>query len=88
MTVRTLAYPSVYSNEETVQAIIALLVQMFFAWRIKVLTGNWFVVVIVSFCSFAQWCKLLSTSLYKIAANPQSTGGGLGTAIAVGMYGL
>ncbi|THG96858.1 hypothetical protein EW026_g5048 [Hermanssonia centrifuga] len=66
-------------------AIIALLVQMFFAWRIKVLTGNWFVVVIVSFCSIAQWCKLLSTSLYKIAANPQSTGGGLGTAIAVGM---
>ena len=38
------------------QSIIALLVQMFFAWRVKVLTNSWPPVILIAFCSFCQWC--------------------------------
>ena len=39
------------------QAIIALLVQLFFAWRVKVLTGSLPVVCFIVFCAIAQWCE-------------------------------
>ncbi|EPS93384.1 hypothetical protein FOMPIDRAFT_131067 [Fomitopsis schrenkii] len=52
----------------TVQAMTALFVQMFFAWRVKVLTGKMPAVILIAFCSLCQWC------------------GGIGTAIAVGMF--
>lgn len=35
----------------------ALFVQMFFAWRVKVLTGKMPAVILIAFCSLCQWCK-------------------------------
>lgn len=45
------------SGSLELQSIIALLVQMFFAWRVKVLTNSWPPVILIAFCSFCQWCK-------------------------------
>ncbi|TFK80204.1 hypothetical protein K466DRAFT_605533 [Polyporus arcularius HHB13444] len=44
-------------------AFIAALVQFFFAWRVKVLTSNIFAVCVICFCSFAQLCGGLGTSI-------------------------
>ncbi|KAI0787227.1 hypothetical protein BC629DRAFT_498007 [Irpex lacteus] len=37
-------------------AIIAAMVQMFFAWRVKVLTGKWIIFAAIATCSFCQLC--------------------------------
>lgn len=42
------------------KAIIANLVQLFYAWRIRVVTESWLLVGVITFCSFCQWCKLSS----------------------------
>lgn len=39
--------------------MIALFVQMFFAWRVKVLTGKLPAVILIAFCSLCQWCEYL-----------------------------
>ena len=38
------------------QSIIAAFTQVFFAWRVKVLTGNYFFVCSIAFSAFAQFC--------------------------------
>ncbi|THG96863.1 hypothetical protein EW026_g5047 [Hermanssonia centrifuga] len=53
----------VFATDPAMTAIIALLVQMFFAWRVKVLTGNWFVVGFIALCSICQWCGGLGTAI-------------------------
>ncbi|RPD77502.1 hypothetical protein L226DRAFT_521153 [Lentinus tigrinus ALCF2SS1-7] len=47
----------------SLQGFIAALVQFFFAWRVKVLTANMFAVCVICFCSFAQLCGGLGTSI-------------------------
>ncbi|KAI0693966.1 hypothetical protein BC835DRAFT_1415596 [Cytidiella melzeri] len=53
----------IFSTDPAMTAIIALMVQVFFAWRVKVLTNNWPLVAFIAFCSFAQWCGGLGTSI-------------------------
>ena len=73
------------------QAFIAALVQLFFAWRVKVLTSNTFAVCVIVFCSIAQLCESKAAVLRfnSCVANRRPSiffpGGGLGTSIAVGM---
>ncbi|RDX53862.1 hypothetical protein OH76DRAFT_1342939 [Lentinus brumalis] len=50
-------------GERASDAFIAALVQFFFAWRVKVLTSNIFTVCVICFCSFAQLCGGLGTSI-------------------------
>lgn len=40
------------------QAIIATLVQLFFAWRVRVLTSNRLIVVAIVVCAIIQLCTL------------------------------
>lgn len=59
-------------------------VQLFYAWRLKVLTDGWVLVSIIIIGSLVTWCKSLSpacdqSSLFVL-------GGCVGTAIAAGMY--
>ncbi|KAI0089212.1 hypothetical protein BDY19DRAFT_131256 [Irpex rosettiformis] len=44
------------STDPIVTSIIAALVQTFFGWRVKVLTGNWFLFIAIGACSFCQLC--------------------------------
>ncbi|KAF9808957.1 hypothetical protein IEO21_07679 [Rhodonia placenta] len=44
-------------------AFIALFVQMFFAWRVKVLTNSIPAVLFVMFCSLFQWCGGVGTAI-------------------------
>ncbi|KAI0692564.1 hypothetical protein BC835DRAFT_47564 [Cytidiella melzeri] len=44
------------STDPAVTGIIAFMVQTFFAWRVKVLTGNWFLFAAIEACSFSQLC--------------------------------
>ncbi|KAI8978769.1 hypothetical protein BD414DRAFT_117621 [Trametes punicea] len=53
----------VFATDPAMTGIIACLVQMFFAWRVKVLTSNWFAVSLIVFCSFAQFCGGLGTAI-------------------------
>ncbi|KAI0669251.1 hypothetical protein C8Q78DRAFT_1042508 [Trametes maxima] len=53
----------VFATDPVMTAIIASLVQFFFAWRVKILTQNYFAVVLISVCSFAQLCGGLGTSI-------------------------
>ncbi|KAI0357470.1 hypothetical protein OH77DRAFT_1519383 [Trametes cingulata] len=53
----------VFATDPAMTAIIAILVQMFFAWRVKVLTSNWFAVCLIAFSSFAQFCGGLGTAI-------------------------
>ncbi|KAI0081648.1 hypothetical protein K474DRAFT_1681985 [Panus rudis PR-1116 ss-1] len=51
------------SWDPAMTAIIALCVQLFFAWRMKVLTGSYLAVVAVAGCSIAQWCGGIGTAI-------------------------
>ncbi|KAI0690452.1 hypothetical protein C8T65DRAFT_97724 [Cerioporus squamosus] len=53
----------VFATDPFMTAFIAALVQFFFAWRVKVLTSNIFAVCVICFCSFAQLCGGLGTSI-------------------------
>ncbi|PCH39978.1 hypothetical protein WOLCODRAFT_150029 [Wolfiporia cocos MD-104 SS10] len=53
----------VFGTDPAMTAIIALLVQMFFAWRVKILTGSVPATCFIMFCSFCQWCGGLGTSI-------------------------
>ncbi|KAI0338912.1 hypothetical protein BDW22DRAFT_1432128 [Trametopsis cervina] len=62
--VQALSYATwIFSTDPVMTSIIALMVQMFFAWRVKVLTNNWFIVSAIMVCSVAQWCGGLGTSI-------------------------
>ncbi|KAI0795318.1 hypothetical protein BC629DRAFT_1592810 [Irpex lacteus] len=62
--VQALSYATwIFSTDPAMTAIIALMVQSFFAWRVKVLTNNWPLVAFISCCSIAQWCGGLGTSI-------------------------
>ncbi|KAI0337920.1 hypothetical protein BDW22DRAFT_834651 [Trametopsis cervina] len=50
-------------TDPAMTAIIALVVQWFFAWRIKVLTTNYPTVVLIVICSFAQFCGGIGTAI-------------------------
>ncbi|EKM82037.1 hypothetical protein AGABI1DRAFT_105410 [Agaricus bisporus var. burnettii JB137-S8] len=43
-----------FSSAPVLTGIIALMVQLFFAWRIQLLTRNWFLVAVVSMLSLAS----------------------------------
>ncbi|KAI0337919.1 hypothetical protein BDW22DRAFT_832759 [Trametopsis cervina] len=50
-------------SDPIMTAIIAIMTQMFFAWRVKVLTSNWYLVTAIAFCSIAQWCGGIGTAI-------------------------
>ncbi|KAI1794884.1 hypothetical protein LXA43DRAFT_91320 [Ganoderma leucocontextum] len=53
----------VFATDPAMTAIIAAFTQLFFAWRVKVLTGNYFSVCSIAFSAFAQLCGGLGTSI-------------------------
>ncbi|KAI0712519.1 hypothetical protein C8Q76DRAFT_488332 [Earliella scabrosa] len=53
----------IFATDPFMTAFIAALVQLFFAWRVKVLTSNMFAVCVIVFCSIAQLCGGLGTSI-------------------------
>ncbi|KAI0755216.1 hypothetical protein C8Q80DRAFT_418356 [Daedaleopsis nitida] len=53
----------VFATDPFMTAFIAALVQLFFAWRVKVLTSNIFAVAVIVICSIAQLCGGLGTSI-------------------------
>ncbi|KAH9841813.1 uncharacterized protein C8Q71DRAFT_349276 [Rhodofomes roseus] len=53
----------VFATDPAMTAIIALFVQMFFAWRVKVLTGSITAVCVIMFCSLCQWCGGIGTAI-------------------------
>ena len=67
------------------EAIIGSLTQLFFAWRVKVLTNSIPAVAIICICAICQFCEASSCCLFRSCLHFALTGGGLGTSIAVGM---
>lgn len=62
--VEALSYATwVFNTDPAMTAIIALMVQMFFAWRVKVLTNSWPAVFFIAFCSICQWCGGVGTAI-------------------------
>lgn len=53
----------VFATDPAMTAFIALFVQMFFAWRVKVLTNSIPAVLFVMFCSLFQWCGGVGTAI-------------------------
>ncbi|TBU23195.1 hypothetical protein BD311DRAFT_768949 [Dichomitus squalens] len=53
----------VFATDPAMTAIIAVLTQLFFAWRVKVLTSNYFAVSAIVICAVAQFCGGLGTSI-------------------------
>ncbi|KAI0771217.1 hypothetical protein BD413DRAFT_65351 [Trametes elegans] len=62
----------VFATDPVMTGLIAGLVQLFFAWRVKVLTSNWYAVVLIALCAVAQFCGGLGTSI-AIGMVPQFT---------------
>ncbi|KAI0771212.1 hypothetical protein BD413DRAFT_65230 [Trametes elegans] len=52
-----------FATDPVMTGLIAGLVQLFFAWRVKVLTSNWIAVVLIAFSAVAQFCGGLGTSI-------------------------
>ncbi|KAJ3489211.1 hypothetical protein NLI96_g2272 [Meripilus lineatus] len=66
----SLQYASwVFATDPAMTAIIALLVQLFFAWRVKVLTNNIPVVVFITLCSLAQWSLGTVSVEFEVLSN-------------------
>ncbi|KDQ56991.1 hypothetical protein JAAARDRAFT_35590 [Jaapia argillacea MUCL 33604] len=53
----------VFSTDPAMTAISAFCVQMFFAWRVKVLTSNIWAVLVIAACSFSQLLGGIGTSI-------------------------
>ncbi|PIL22821.1 hypothetical protein GSI_15516 [Ganoderma sinense ZZ0214-1] len=53
----------VFATDPAMTSIIAVFTQFFFAWRVKVLTGNYFAVCCIMFSAFAQFCGGVGTSI-------------------------
>ncbi|TCD70890.1 hypothetical protein EIP91_001198 [Steccherinum ochraceum] len=53
----------VFATDPAMTAIIALLVQMFFAWRVYVLTNSVTAVTFIVACSIGQWCGGMGTAI-------------------------
>ncbi|KAL4243310.1 DUF6534 domain-containing protein [Abortiporus biennis] len=53
----------VFATDPAMTAIIALMVQLFFTWRVKVLTGSIPAVIFIAFCSICQWCGGMGTAI-------------------------
>ncbi|KAI0787222.1 hypothetical protein BC629DRAFT_497634 [Irpex lacteus] len=59
-----LTYASwVFSTDPALTAIIACMVQLFFAWRVRVLSKSWLLVACIAFCSVSQCLGGLATSI-------------------------
>ncbi|KAH9949957.1 hypothetical protein B0H21DRAFT_725478 [Amylocystis lapponica] len=52
-----------FATEPAMTVLIAMMVQMFFAWRVNVLTRNMYLVCFIVFCSICQVCGGLGTSI-------------------------
>jgi len=52
-----------FGTDPAMTVIIAMMVQMFFAWRVKVLTGSMLVVCFIVLCSIGQFCGGLGMSI-------------------------
>lgn len=70
------------SNFTLAQGIIATLVQLFFAWRVKVLTGRMWVVMIIVVSAMGSICGYFSIADARTILTCFSVGG-VGTAIAI-----
>ena len=74
MTVRTrrflLSSEQPYSRTSPSQAIIAFMVQIFFSWRVKVLSDSWILVACIASCSIFQ-CRTwdIHSNLRRYDAN-------------------
>ncbi|KAH8104738.1 hypothetical protein BXZ70DRAFT_1048586 [Cristinia sonorae] len=53
----------VFATDPAMTAIIALLVQLFFAWRVYVLTNSIWAVSFISLFSVGQWCGGIGTAI-------------------------
>ncbi|KAI0089205.1 hypothetical protein BDY19DRAFT_944691 [Irpex rosettiformis] len=62
--INALSYASwIFSTDPAMTAIIACMVQTFFAWRVKVLSGSWILVLCIVSCSVCQCLGGLATSI-------------------------
>ncbi|KAI0692569.1 hypothetical protein BC835DRAFT_1277494 [Cytidiella melzeri] len=55
--------PALVLLDPAMTAIVAFLVQMFFAWRVRVLSNNWPLVAFIATCSICQFMGGLGTSI-------------------------
>ncbi|KAH9939817.1 hypothetical protein B0H21DRAFT_756071 [Amylocystis lapponica] len=53
----------IFGTDPALTAFIALFVQMFFAWRVKVLTNSIPAVCLIAFCSICQWCGGIGSAI-------------------------
>ncbi|THH18235.1 hypothetical protein EW146_g2704 [Bondarzewia mesenterica] len=53
----------IFRTDPAMTAVIAMMVQLFFAWRVKVLTSNWYATIAIAAFSFVQFAGGLSTSI-------------------------
>ncbi|KAI0089320.1 hypothetical protein BDY19DRAFT_993532 [Irpex rosettiformis] len=51
------------SADPATTGFIALLTQLFFAWRVKVLSNNWFLVIAIAACSIGQFLGGIGTAI-------------------------
>ncbi|KAH9912120.1 hypothetical protein B0H21DRAFT_434472 [Amylocystis lapponica] len=52
-----------FATEPAMTVLLAIMVQIFFKWRVKVLTGNTYLVCFIVFCAICQVCGGLGTSI-------------------------
>ena len=51
------AFHNSWFSVTVMSSIASSVVQCFFAWRVKVLTGKLPAVILIAFCSICQWCE-------------------------------
>jgi len=65
------------------QGIIATLVQLFYAWRVKVLTGKLWLVALIVACALTGFCESSLSEKQSLISFPLLVVGALATGIAV-----
>ncbi|KAI3619341.1 hypothetical protein WG66_012808 [Moniliophthora roreri] len=53
----------VFNTEPALSGMISGMVQAFFGWRVKVLTGSWILLAIIQFCSAAAFLMGIATAI-------------------------
>lgn len=66
------------------QGIVATLVQMFFAWRIRILTRNWFFVAPIAITSLAGLCTTFLSVSGRLTEH--YVAGSIVTAASIGVH--
>ena len=72
---RSLLRLFVVDSDTHIQGIIATVVQLFFAWRVKVLTGNWWLVIFICITACTSICTWAPPPEYRtyLTSSPQLT---------------